>query len=201
MSPAGRPRTFDREEALKKAMMVFWEKGFEGTTMADLVAAIGMKAPSVYAAFGNKDALFREVVDVYKNKVEQGPLRTLNETPTVFKALENSLRENVDMFSGPQAPSCLIMAGAINCAPEHQEHVNYLMGLRALYKEILKARFDRALAEGELVEGTNTNALAEFYFGFIHGMALRARDGSSKTELFTSTEFALHALRAALKNS
>lgn len=64
MPPAGRPRTFDRGEALKKAMMVFWEKGFEGATMAELIAVIGMKAPSVYAAFGNKDALFREVVEL-----------------------------------------------------------------------------------------------------------------------------------------
>lgn len=201
MSPAGRPRTFDRDEALKKAMMVFWEKGFEGTTMADLVAAIGMKAPSVYAAFGNKDALFREVVDIYKNKVEQGPLKVLNDIPAVYAALEQSLRDNVEMFSGPNAPSCLIMAGAINCAPEHQEQVDYLMGLRAQYKEILKARFDRALAEGQLVEETNTNALAEFYFGFIHGIALRARDGSSKAELLTSTEFALQALKLSLKSS
>lgn len=201
MSPAGRPRTFDRDEALKKAMMVFWEKGFEGTTMADLVAAIGMKAPSVYAAFGNKDALFREVVDIYKNKVEQGPLKVLNDIRDVYAALEQSLRDNVEMFSGPHAPSCLIMAGAINCAPEHQEQVDYLMGLRAQYKEILKARFDRALAEGQLVEGTNTNALAEFYFGFIHGIALRARDGSSKADLLTSTEFALQALKLSLKSS
>ena len=201
MSPAGRPRTFDRDEALKKAMMVFWEKGFEGTTMADLVAAIGMKAPSVYAAFGNKDALFREVVDIYRGRVEQGPLKVLNDTPSVYTALEQSLRQNVEMFSGPNPPSCLIMAGAINCAPEHQEHVNYLMGLRALYKDILKTRFDRALTEGELVEGTNTSALAEFYFSFIHGMALRARDGSSNTELLASTEFALQALKPVLKNT
>ena len=74
------------------------------------------------------------------------------------------------------------------------------MGLRALYKEILKARFDRALAEGELVEGANTSALAEFYFGFIHGMALRARDGSSNAELLTSSQFALQALKPMLKN-
>jgi AcrR family transcriptional regulator len=201
MPPAGRPRTFDREEALKKAMLAFWEKGFEGTTMADLIAAIGMKAPSVYAAFGNKDALFREVVELYKNKVEQGPLKALNETTSILNALENSLNESVKMVSGPEASSCLIMAGAINCAPEHQEHVQHLRNLRAMYKETLKKRFMRAIKDGQLIEGAEPDALAEFYFGFIHGLALRAKDGSTKRELHSSCKFALEALRSVLRDS
>jgi len=201
MCPAGRPRTFDREEALKKAMMVFWKKGFEGTTMADLIAAIGMKAPSVYAAFGNKDALFREAVELYKNKVEQGPLKVLNKTRSIVKALENSLNENVEMFSGPEASSCLIMAGAINTAPEHQEHVQHLKNLRSLYKEALKDRFKQAIEDGQLIEGAQPDALAEFYFGFIHGLALRAKDGSTKKELHASCKFALEALRSVLRDS
>ncbi|MEZ0247462.1 MAG: TetR/AcrR family transcriptional regulator [Methylophilaceae bacterium] len=201
MPPAGRPRTFDREEALKKAMLVFWEKGFEGTTMADLIAAIGMKAPSVYAAFGNKDTLFREVVELYKNKVEQGPLKALNETTSILNALENSLNESVKMVSGPEASSCLIMAGAINCAPEHQEHVQHLRNLRAMYKETLKKRFMRAIKDGQLIEGAEPDALAEFYFGFIHGLALRAKDGSTKRELHSSCKFALEALRSVLRDS
>lgn len=201
MSPAGRPRTFDREEALKKAMLVFWEKGYEGATMADLVAAIGMKAPSVYAAFGNKDALFREAVELYKNKVEQGPLKALNETTSILKALENSLNESVKMVSGPEASSCLIMAGAINCAPEHQEHVQHLRNLRSMYKETLKNRFIRAIEDGQLIEGTQPDALAEFYFCFIHGLALRAKDGSTKEELHSSCKFAIEALRSVLRDS
>jgi AcrR family transcriptional regulator len=201
MSPAGRPRTFDREEALKKAMLVFWEKGFEGTTMADLIAAIGIKPPSVYAAFGNKDALFREVVDLYKDKVEQGPLKVLNETTPILNALESSLNESVKMVSGPEASSCLIMAGAINCTPEHQEHVQHLKNLRSKYKEALKNRFIQAIEDGQLIEGTKPDALAEFYFSFIHGLALRAKDGSTKKELHSSCKFALEALRSVLRTS
>lgn len=201
MSPAGRPRTFDREEALKKAMLVFWEKGFEGTTMADLIAAIGMKAPSIYAAFGNKDALFREVVELYKDKVVQGPLKVLNETTPILNALESSLNESVKMVSGPEASSCLIMAGAINCAPEHQEHVQHLKNLRSMYKKALKNRFIQAIEDGQLIEGTKPDALAEFYFGFIHGLALRAKDGSTKEELHTSCKFAIEALRSVLRES
>ena len=200
MSPAGRPRTFDREEALKKAMLVFWEKGFEGTTMADLIAAIGMKAPSIYAAFGNKDALFREVVELYKDKVVQGPLKVLNETTPILNALESSLNESVKMVSGPEASSCLIMAGAINCAPEHQEHVQHLKNLRSRYKQALKTRFNQALEDGQLIEGTKPDALAEFYFGFIHSLALRAKDGSTKEELHSSCKFALEVLRTVLRD-
>ena len=197
MPPAGRPRTFDRE----KAMLVFWEKGFEGTTMADLIAAIGMKAPSVYAAFGNKDALFRETVELYKGQVEQGPLKALSESISILDALESSLSESVKMLSGPEASSCLIMAGAINCAPEHQEHVQHLRDLRAGYKGALRKRFAQAIEDGQLIEGTDPDDLAEFYFGFIHGLALRAKDGSTKKELQSSCKFALQALKSVLRNS
>jgi len=201
MPPAGRPRTFDREEALKKAMLIFWEKGFEGTTMADLIAAIGMKAPSVYAAFGNKDALFREAVELYKGQVEQGPLKALSESTSILDALASSLNESVKMLSGPEASSCLIMAGAINCAPEHQEHVQHLRNLRAGYKGALRKRFAQAIEDGQLLEGTDPDELAEFYFGFIHGLALRAKDGSTKKELQSSCKFALKALKSVLRDS
>jgi AcrR family transcriptional regulator len=200
MPPAGRPRTFDREEALRKAMLVFWEKGFEGTTMADLIAAIGMKAPSVYAAFGNKDALFREAVELYKGQVEQGPLKALSESPSILNALESSLRESVKMLTGHEASTCLIMAGAINCAPEHQEHVQHLRDLRSGYKEVLRKRFTQAKEDGQLMEGANPDDLAEFYFGFIHGLALRAKDGATKKELQSSCKFALQALKLVLRN-
>jgi AcrR family transcriptional regulator len=201
MPPAGRPRTFNREEALRKAMLVFWEKGFEGTTMADLIAAIGMKAPSVYAAFGNKDALFREAVELYKGQVEQGPLKALGESPSILDALESSLRESIKMLTGPEASTCLIMAGAINCAPEHQEHVQHLRDLRSGYKEVLRQRFAQAIEDGQLVKGADADDLAEFYFGFIHGLALRAKDGSTKKELQSSCKLALQALKSVLLDS
>lgn len=201
MPPAGRPRTFNREEALQRAMLLFWKNGYEGTTMADLVATIGMKAPSVYAAFGNKDALFKETVELYKSKVEQGPLNALHQADSLMQALGNSLSESVRMISSPEISSCLIMAGAINCAPEHQEHVEHLRDLRAIYKEALRSRFQQAKNDGELVDNADPEALAEFYFSFIHGLALRAKDGSSKAELESSCKFALQALTLVLRNS
>lgn len=201
MPPAGRPRTFDREDALQKAMMVFWEKGFEGTTMAELIGVIGMKAPSVYAAFGNKDALFREAVELYKGQVEQGPFKALYASSHIYEALENSLHETVKMLSGGKVSGCLIMVGAINCAPEHQAHVQQLRNMRSKYKEVLKSRFVKAIEDKQFVDEADAEALAEFYFGFIHGLALRAKDGSTQQDLMSSCKFALEVLRSHLRDS
>lgn len=201
MPPAGRPRTFDRKQALEKAMYVFWEKGYEGTSMADLIESIGMKAPSIYAAFGNKDALFREAVELYKGQVEQGSLKALNHSTYILEALENSLNESVKMLSGSKVSGCLIMGGAINCAPEHQEHVELLRNMRSKYKQALKGRFAQAVKDKQLIESADPEELAEFYFAFIHGLALRSSDGSTQKELKSSCTLALEVLKSLLSNS
>lgn len=201
MASAGRPRTFDRDEALKKAMLLFWEKGYEGTTMADLINAVGMKAPSVYAAFGNKDQLFNEVVQLYASSISNGPLRILNETSGVDDAFENLFAENIRSFTnGGNPTSCLIMTAAINCAPEHSKHVETLKHLRSIYKDAFKARLMRAIEQQQINPDANPVALAEFYATFAHGLALRARDGANKSELETSCELALQVLKVVLKN-
>lgn len=201
MAVVGRPRTFCRDEALRKAMVVFWEKGYEGTTIADLIAVIGMKAPSLYAAFGNKDALFKEVVALFSGMIENGPLKALVETQPIYAALEKSFAHNVYIFCGQDNPaSCLIMTAAINCAPEHSEHIAGLKNLRTTYKQALKDRFNRAVVDGELIATANTEELAEFYMTFLHGLALRAKDGSVKSELETSCTYALNSLKLLLKH-
>jgi len=200
MPPAGRPRTFDRDEALKKAMLVFWEKGYEGTTMSDLISTIGMKAPSVYAAFGNKDALFNEVLGLYNGIVKEGPLKALHENAHILEAIKQSMHENISIFTSPNNPSsCLVMTAAINCTPENTRHVEKLKDVRADYKGAIKARLSKAAEEGQLVEAANIESLAEFYTTFIHGLAMRARDGSTNSELSASCEYALLPLKAALK--
>lgn len=200
MPPAGRPRTFDRDQALKKAMQVFWEKGYEGTTMSDLITAIGMKAPSVYAAFGNKDALFNKVVELYGEMVNEGPLQALNHNKNIFDAIKNSLRANVELFTSLEKPTgCLIMTAAINCAPEQNAHVENLRNLRETYKDAIEARFKLAVADGQLIADANPSVLAEFYTTFVHGLAMRAKDGSGENELQASCDLALEPLKSFLK--
>ncbi len=196
MATAGRPRSFDKDEALKKAMYVFWEKGYEGTTMADLIQSIGMKAPSIYAAFGNKDAIFKEVVQSYLPIVVDGQLKVLNSSPKIYDAVESTLKACVDLYTGKDnPPSCLVMTAAINTAPEHQEHVGTLRVLRKKYKDAWQARFEQAKSDKQLADDANPSELAEYFTTLIQGMTIKAKDGASKDTLDATVRLGLQVLR------
>lgn len=192
MATAGRPRSFDKDEALKKAMYVFWEKGYEGTTMADLIEAIGMKAPSIYAAFGNKDAVFKEVVLQYLPIVATGQLAILNSIPDIQEAVESTLNECVRIFSGESNPgTCLIMTAAINVSPGHQEQHALLKSMRNEYQNNWHARFVRAKDAGQLKNELAPEALAAYFMSLIQGMALAAKDGMGKEHLSAITKIGM----------
>ena len=196
MATVGRPRSFDKEEALKKAMHVFWEKGYEGTSMADLIESIGMKAPSLYAAFGNKDAIFKEVVQKYLPIVVNGQLATLNNTSDIVEAVQNTLKECVRLFTSPDNPhTCLIMTAAINASPEHQDHVVSLRAMREDYRNAWVKRFEIAEQERQLTGQLSPQQLADFYVTLIQGMSLRAKDGANKQDLTRTAEIALQILK------
>lgn len=199
MAMVGRPRTFDKDEALKKAMYVFWEKGYEGTTMADLVNSIGMKAPSIYAAFGNKDAIFKHVVSHYLPIVANGQLAVLNNTPNIEEAVEKTLNECVRLFTSKDNPhTCLIMTAAINTSPEHVEHVEALRNLRKHYQSAWETRFEKAKVENQIQAGADTKALAEYFTTIIQGMALRAKDGAKKSDLAATSEIAIKTISSLM---
>ncbi len=195
MATAGRPRSFDKDEALKKAMYVFWEKGYEGTTMADLIQSIGMKAPSIYAAFGNKDAIFKEVVQAYLPTVVSGQLKALNSSPKIYDAVEATLKTCVSLYTGNDNPhTCLVMTAAINTAPEHAEHVETLKILREKYKAAWKKRFEMAEADLQLTDEANPSELAEYFTTIIQGMTIKAKDGASQDTLSSTSKLALKTL-------
>ena len=200
MPPAGRPRTFDREIALKKAMYLFWEKGYEGTTMTDIIQSIGVKAPGVYAAFGNKDAIFKEAVALYRAQIENGPLKVLIEIESIQDAVESALASTIDQYACRENPtSCLVMTGAINTAPEHSEHANTLREIREAYKNVWLQRFIRAKKDNQLVDVASPDDLAEYVITFIHGLALRAKDVSKKSELQASVDLMLVGLKSLIR--
>ena len=195
MATVGRPRSFDKDEALKKAMYVFWEKGYEGTTMADLIESIGMKAPSIYAAFGNKDAIFKEVVKAYLPIVVSDQLKALNSSPKIYDAVENTLKACVDLYTCEDCPNtCLIMTAAINTAPEHSEHVENLKSLREKYKSAWERRFNQAKLDQQLSENANPSDLAEYFTTLIQGMTIKAKDGASQDTLSATSKLALITL-------
>ncbi|AKR43957.1 TetR/AcrR family transcriptional regulator [Methylophilus sp. TWE2] len=200
MAPAGRPRTFDKSLALRNAMHVFWAKGYEGTTMSDLVEAIGVKGPSVYAAFGNKDAIFVEAVKEYSEMMLSGPLKALTEEPDIYQSIKKLLQANLEFFMNSANPrGCLIMTSAINATPEHTDLVNFVRTYRDDYKERLVKRFELALLEKQIRNHSDTSDLAEYYLTVIHGMALRAKDGSTLNQLSKVVEISLSGLRDHLE--
>jgi AcrR family transcriptional regulator len=201
MATAGRPRSFDKEQALKKAMHVFWEKGYEGTTMADLIESIGMKAPSIYAAFGNKDAIFKEVIQCYLPIVVEGQLGALNSCSQIHEAVEAALSACVNLYTAEDNPhTCLIMTAAINTAPEHAEHTETLRSLREKYKSAWEKRFKQAKLDQQLVTDANPSDLAEYYTTLIQGMTIKAKDGATRETLSSITEIALKTLKQFSKN-
>lgn len=200
MAPAGRPRTFDKSLALRNAMHVFWAKGYEGTTMSDLVEAIGVKGPSVYAAFGNKDAIFLEAVKEYSEMMLSGPLKALTEEPDIYQSIKKLLQANLEFFMNSANPrGCLIMTSAINATPEHTDLVNFVRTYRDDYKERLVKRFELALLEKQIRNHSDSSDLAEYYLTVIHGMALRAKDGSTLNQLSRVVEISLSGLRDHLE--
>lgn len=192
--PRGRPRTLEREAALESALQLFWRHGYEGTSIADLTAAMGVTPPSLYAAFGSKEQLYGEALDRYGASYGAFVGRAFAEEPTARRAMERILREAVTIYSrGPEPRGCMLATGAVACAPEHDSVTADLAKRRSATIAIIKAGLDRAVVAGELASQTDTRALASFYAAVIQGMSLQARDGVSRRVLTAIAETALSA--------
>lgn len=195
MTGRGRPRSFDREEALQRAMELFWKVGYEGATLTDLQAAMGgIAAPSFYAAFGSKEAVFREAVALYHQTVGTTVLGALTEAPTARASIEAMLRAAVEALCRPGKPrGCLLVLGAVNCAREHRDVQDHLRDLRLLRQKYIRRRLARGVAEGDLPRGRDLAALASFYATVLDGLALQARDGASLKALRATVRCAMAA--------
>lgn len=194
MAKRGRPASFDRAEALQRAMEVFWAHGFEGTTLEDLQAAMGgISPPSFYHAFGSKEALFREAVDLYVATIGGPALAALGEGKTAREALEAMLRLTAQSLSKPGKPHGCMMLGAMNCAPANKGAQDYLLAVRQQTPGVIRQRLQRAVAEGELAPELDLAAIAAFYATVIQGLGIRARDGASRAALMAAVDGAMAA--------
>ncbi|QRP45322.1 TetR/AcrR family transcriptional regulator [Amycolatopsis sp. FDAARGOS 1241] len=192
MSPRGRPRAFDRERALTAAMFVFWERGYEGASLADLTGAMGINPPSLYAAFGSKEALFREAVEQYSATYGSHTARALAEEPTARAAIEAMLRDNARVYVESAHPSgCMVVLAATNCAPANRSVREHLGEARDLVRELIRTRLRRGLEAGELPEGTDVDALGGFFSTVLFGLSVQARDGAGLPELTAVIDAAL----------
>ncbi len=188
--PRGRPRSFDRETALEKAILAFWEHGYEATSVSDLTQVMGIGAPSLYAAFGDKRSLFDEVVREYGARYGSFGDRALAEEPTARAAVERMLHEAAAEYTEPGRPhGCLIVHAATNCTtPEVEES---LRERRNANIAAIEGRIRSGVAAGELPADIDAAALARHTGAMIQGMSQQARDGATKEELEALAELAM----------
>ncbi|MET8938360.1 TetR/AcrR family transcriptional regulator [Streptomyces rubiginosohelvolus] len=178
MAERGRPRAFDRTVALRGAMEVFWELGYEGAKLTDLTGAMNINSASLYNTFGSKEQLFREAVALYGSTTGSATARALREEPTARAAVEAMLRGNIDIFADTGTPSgCMIVLAAANCAHQNRGVADHLAGHRRRTVAELEDRLQRAISEGELAPGTDIRSVADFYATILYGLSIEARDG------------------------
>jgi AcrR family transcriptional regulator len=188
----GRPREFDREQGLAKAMHLFWSRGYDATSMADLRAGLGITRASLYAAFGSKEQLFREAVDLYRRTAGFSTTRALAIETSARDAIHAMLQAAVDAFSAPGAPGgCLLILGATNCAVENKAVQDHLLSIRRQISQSILERLKQGQHEGDVPKAAPVVALAAYYSTVLHGLALHSRDGASRKTLTQVVELAM----------
>ncbi|MFJ9130331.1 TetR/AcrR family transcriptional regulator [Streptomyces sp. NPDC102340] len=193
MANRGRPRGFDRDRALEQALRVFWEHGYQGASMAALTSAMGIKSPSLYAAYGSKEELFREALALYAATEGSYTRRALDEQPTARASVEAALRDNAAAYTDPATPrGCLVILAAPLATPDSADVADTLARLRTQTREAIQSRIERGIADGDLPADTDAARLAAFYATVLNGLSLQARDGASLTALNTVIDQAMH---------
>jgi AcrR family transcriptional regulator len=179
----GRPRTFDANRALDRALGIFWRHGYEGASLPALTKAMGINRPSLYAAFGNKEALFRKAVERY----ERGPASYAHKAlkkPTARGVVEALLEGVVALLTKPRNPGgCLMVQGALACGENANRVRQELASRRAAGVAAIRRRFQRAIDEGDLPARADASTLARFVATVTHGLAVQAASGASRKEL------------------
>lgn len=194
MAERGRPRSFDRNAALARAMELFWEKGYEGTSMTGLTAAMGIASPSLYAAFGSKEALFREAIALYAATEGKELWEPVMNAPTAYEAVRGFLMETARVFTRAAKPcGCLIVLSALHAGEVSETVRRELISLRAESVNELAARLQRGVDSGELPAGADLKAIASYYITVQQGMSIQARDGADRAALESIANAALAA--------
>jgi TetR/AcrR family transcriptional regulator, copper-responsive repressor len=190
----GRPRAFDRDEVLAKAIEAFWEHGFEATSVAELTKAMGISPPSLYATFGDKKALFLEAVAVYQRTHGSFAARALASEPTARSAVARLLREAASEYTDPAHPrGCMVISAATNCTPDSADIEQALRDERNANVAAIQQRIQSDIDSGVLPSGTNARSLAVFVAATVQGMSQQARDGASRSDLEAVAEAAMRA--------
>lgn len=187
----GRPRVFDMDEALEKALKVFWERGYEGASLAELTETLGINKPSLYAAFGNKEELFYKALLRYATGPVAFVKDVINE-PTAHKVAETFLVKAAEFLTDPNHPKgCMIVQGALSSGESAELVRNVLIKHRVSYENLLAERFAKAKVDGDLSNDANPNNLAKYLATLHQGMSVQATSGATKDELLEIAKLAL----------
>ena len=197
----GRPREFDTDAALEKAMRLFWAKGYEGTSVGDLTGTLGISRPSLYAAFGGKQSLFRAALERYAGG-PAGYVATALGQPTAREVAGQLLRGAADLQAGSRNPGgCLTVNGAIATGSEAEPVRQALNEHREATVALLRRRFEQAKAQHDLPKDSDPAALARFVAAVVYGMAVLASGGASRKELEEVIQIAIKAWPTTAQDS
>jgi len=185
MAGRGRPRTFDPDTALRQALDVFWERGYEGTSLNDLAQAMGIASASIYACFGSKEELFRKVMALYGTTSGEPPRRALGEQPITRTAIHAMLRATADQITGEDTPHyCMLILAAPTGAVENHSVREFLADRRRDMYATIKDRLARGVTDGDLTAPpASLDAIARYYTTVVQGLSIQARDGATRAEL------------------
>lgn len=194
----GRPRAFDRKTALTQALDIFWRRGYEPTSMAELCQAMGINAPSLYATFGNKARLFLEAVRFYEEKYWDAPAKAFVAEPDIYKGMHNFFTESARILLSPDSPcGCMVVLAAINISADATEVITTIKELRVATKDMFASRLQQAVADGQLPADTDIPALAGAFNTMLEGLSIQARDGLATAELENIAALAVRLLPTA----
>jgi len=187
----GRPRVFDMDEALDKALAIFWERGYEGASLAELTETLGINKPSLYAAFGNKEELFKKSLSRYTSGPVAFVQDVINE-PTAYRVAERFLLNAAEFLTAKNHPKgCMIVQAALSSGESADMVKDLLIQYRYAYEHKLALRFEKAKIDGDLPDDANPKSLAKYLATLHQGMSVQATSGTSKDELLEIAELAL----------
>jgi len=181
--PRGRPRAFDRDEALDRAMHLFWRRGYEATSVSDLTEAMGITPPSLYAAFGDKKRLFLEAVDRYQSGPGSFARAAFNE-PTAERAMRRLMMDTIESFFEKNNPrGCMVVLAATNCSTDSSDILDELAGRRRMAERLVRDRIAAGRAAGDIPPDADVDTLAGMIVTTLYGLSIKARDGASRASL------------------
>lgn len=204
MATMGRPRQFDRDEALQNAMSLFWRYGYESTSMTQLRQAMGgISAASLYAAFESKESLYREAIGRYLKTSAGQIINFLNDSnlepvEAITQALRNAVREQT---RDAEPRGCMVVLSATNCSPENEHIQREMMQQRKRTRLAFRDCIQRGIESGSLSTQTDADTLSLLLSTILNGISIQARDGFSEAELNKALDLSLSTLHAELAST